>query len=83
MCADIDMRVSPVSRGESGSLPKVWTPSAWNGMPRSAAIFPISWIGIRVPLSLFAVWIEIRIVSGRRACRTSSGSISPCPSTGR
>jgi hypothetical protein len=44
---------------------------------------PISRIGISVPLSLFAVWIEIRIVSGRRARRTSSGSISPSPSTGR
>ncbi len=83
MCDDIDISAIPDSRSEMGSLPNVWTPSTWNGMPRSVAMRPISSTGISVPLSLFAVWIEIRTVSGRIARRTSSGSTSPSPSTGR
>ncbi len=66
-----------------GSLPKVWTPSTWNATLCSRAMRPISGTGWTVPTSELACMIEISMVSGRIARRTSSGSTRPVPSTGR
>ncbi len=66
-----------------GTFPKVCTASTWNGMPCSWAIAPISRAGWMVPISELACMIEIRMVSGRMARRTASGSTRPSPSTSR
>ena len=52
-------------------------------MPFSFAIFPISFIGLIVPISLLASMIEMRMVLSVMACRTSSGLTKPVLSTGR
>ena len=65
------------------TLPKVCTASTWKGTPASRASAPIARTGWIVPTSLLACMIEMAIVSGRSARRTSSGSTMPYWSTGR
>ena len=67
----------------TGILPAACTPSEAKIIPCSLAIFPISCIGFTAPISLLAYMIAIRIVVGRIALRTSSGSTRPSLPTGR
>ena len=71
-----------IASTSSGILPKAWTASVWNRTLCARQIRPIaatSWI---TPVSLLAVMIETRMVSGRIAASSSARSTSPSVPTG-
>ena len=70
-----------ISSTSIGICPNACTASVWNNTPCSCAIRPISLTGWMVPISLFAVIMEIRIVSGRIAASNSSSFTLPFSST--
>jgi hypothetical protein len=61
----------------TGTLPTAWVASAKSSTPFSWHSAPISRIGFKVPISLFAQIRATRIVSGRRASRTISTGMRP------
>ncbi len=78
---NVSRSTGSVSQG-SGTLPVAWTASVCMSTPASLAIAPISAMGIRHPVSLFAAMTETRIVSFVSALRTASGSTIPWRFTG-
>jgi hypothetical protein len=65
-----------------GMRPRAPTPSTWRGTPAARVTRAMSVRGCMVPISVHAAPIDTRVVSGRRARRTSSGLTRPSPSTG-
>src|ERR1017187_2241578 len=76
-------RSQPICFTSSGTLPAACTASVWKYTSASLAILPISLTGCSTPVSLFARIMLMSLVAGRNARRTSSGSTSARPSTGK
>ena len=86
LCAVIVIAVAPISAKSSGICPSAWTASMWKGTPSSAAAWPISRSGCRVPISLFAAMTLMSAVasgSRRSSARAASRSRRPVESTSR
>src|SRR6266542_2284484 len=64
-----------------GMRPRAPTASTWSGMPAVRVMRAMSVNGCIVPISVHAAPIDTRVVSGRRARRTSSGLMRPSRST--
>jgi hypothetical protein len=63
-------RSTPSSSTSTRILPTAWTASAWNRTSFSCATAHSSRTGRMVPTSLFAMIIEVRIVSLAMASRS-------------
>ena len=67
----------------SGIAPTACTASVWKSTLWALATLPISAMGSRVPISLLAAMIVIRMVLSVMAASTCSGVTRPSASTGR